>query len=118
MFSSVISYHLMKNEKGPQSADRVTRRSQLNDRKGSNSVVWSDWVLARAFCSQAESLGVAQMRSKQIVGCDAADSARARRAVRRLTLNYRKDLKDARISEVKAAGCSQAAKWQPLSSLL
>ena len=40
------------------------------------------------------------------------------RPPRSLQIAWRSGLNDARNSAVKAAGCSQAAKWPPLSSLL
>jgi hypothetical protein len=35
-----------------------------------------------------------------------------------IALNYRNDLNAARTSDAKMRGCSQAAKWPPLSTLL
>src|SRR3977135_3193499 len=48
------------------------------------------------------------------------DSDRCWRAYREtdLQIDLRSDLNAARISAVKSSGCSQAAKWPPLGSLL
>jgi hypothetical protein len=44
--------------------------------------------------------------------------ARIARATHVSQIDWRRDLNDARISAVKSTGCSQAAKWVPLSTLL
>ena len=48
----------------------------------------------------------------------AAELGHVRRAIHRTALNYRSDLKLARISSTNSSGCSQAAKCVPLGSLL
>ena len=56
---------------------------------------------------------------RHVSGCMAMrQKTRVPGAVSRLTLHYRNDFNPARISSIKSSGCSQAAKWPPLSSLL